>query len=305
MDTPALIDRVRAFNRFYTNRIGLLTRTYLGRPFTVTEARVLHDIGAAGELTATALNRDLGLDPAYLSRLLKKFRGDGLVESRSDPDDGRSQIVVLTAKGRAEYDVLVENSRALARADLSALDADGRERLARALSTVQRAFAGDAWQPRLVIRPHRMGDIGWAIQAQAEGYASEYGWNDKFEALVADVAGKFLTNFNPERERCWIAEIDGERVGSVFLADGGNGVAKLRMLYLTPAGRGLGLGRKLVDEVIGFARATGYGKLTLWTNDCLDAARHIYVKAGFRLVGEEKHAMFGPPCTGQTWDLDL
>lgn len=305
MDTSALVDRVREFNRFYTNRIGLLTRTYLGRPFTVTEARVLHDIGAAGELTATALARDLGLDPAYLSRMLKKFRSDGLVGTRPDPADGRSQILALTPKGRAEYEVLVESARALARADLSGLDAEARTRLAAALATVQRAFAGNGERPRPVIRPHRIGDIGWVIQSQAEGYAREYGWDQRFEGLIAEVAGRFLTDFNPEKEHCWIAEVDGERVGSVFLADGGDGVAKLRLLYLAPAARGLGLGRKLVGEVIAFARAAGYRKITLWTNDCLDAARHIYVKAGFRLVGEEKHAMFGPPCTGQTWDMDL
>jgi Transcriptional regulators len=305
METSALVDRVRAFNRFYTNRIGVLTRTYLGRPFTVTEARVLHDIGAAGELTASALTRELGLDPAYLSRMLKKFRAAGLLTSRPDAADGRSQILALTPAGQAEYEVLVENSRNLARADLAGLDAEGRARLAAALATVTETFSGPRPRGESVIRPHRIGDIGWVIQAQAEGYAREYGWDERFEGLAAEVAGKFLTCFNPEKERCWIAEIDGERVGSVFLADGGDGVAKLRLLYLAPAARGLGLGRRLVDEVIAFARKAGYRKITLWTNDCLDAARHIYVTAGFRLVAEEKHAMFGPPCTGQTWDLDL
>lgn len=305
MDTTALIDRIREFNRFYTNRVGVLARNYLGSPFTVTEARILYETGAAGSLNAAALTRDLGLDPAYLSRLVKKFRAAGLIDAAPDPADKRSQILSLTGKGAAEYRALVDGARTQANADLAGLDEAGRDRLAAALATVTEAFAGGRPRGEPVIRPHRMGDIGWVIQAQAEGYAREYGWNDKFEALVADVAGKFLANFNPERERCWIAEIDGERVGSVFLADGGNGVAKLRMLYLSPAARGLGLGKKLVDEVIGFARATGYGKLTLWTNDCLDAARHIYIKAGFRLVGEETHAMFGPPCTGQTWDLDL
>ncbi|WP_117192577.1 bifunctional helix-turn-helix transcriptional regulator/GNAT family N-acetyltransferase [Rhizobium terrae] len=306
MTDPAFLDTVRAFNRFYTNKLGLLSKSYLETPYTLTEARILYEMGARQRVSATELNRDLGLDPAYLSRLLKKFREAGFIDGEPDPVDGRSQILVVTDKGQAEYEMLGALSRRQLTEELQHVDEAGRENLIGSMQTIRALLdPGQAARAPLVIRPHRIGDMGWLIETQAVAYTREYGWNEKFEGLVAEVAGRFIANFNPERERCWIAERDGRRVGSVVVADGGGDTAKLRLLYLDPAARGLGLGRTLVDQCIKFSTLVGYRKLSLWTNDCLTAALRIYTTAGFRLVSEERHAMFGPECVGQTWELDL
>ena len=305
MTDTATLDAIRGFNRFYTNKLGLLAKGYLDTDYTLTEARILYEIGACKQLSATELNRDLRLDPAYLSRILKKFRDAGLIQSEPDPADRRSQILTVTAKGQTEFETLGELSRRQTATDLEGLDDARRQSLIGAMNTIRTVLDPSVPSGQAIIRPHRIGDIGWVIEAQAKAYAAEYGWNDKFEGLIAEVAGKFLTNSSPERERCWIAERDGQRVGSIFVADGGDGVAKLRLLYLAPEARGLGLGRMLVEECIRFSRTVGYRQLSLWTNDILTAARHIYMRAGFRLVSEEKHAMFGPECKGQTWVLDL
>lgn len=307
MTDPAVLDAVRAFNRFYTNKLGILAKGYLDTDYTLTEARILYEMGARKRVSATELNRDLGLDPAYLSRLLKKFREAGFIDSEPDPDDKRSQILVVTAKGQAEYETLGERSRQQIANDLRGVDAMGHEKLVGSMQAIRTILdpQSAAPSPPVVIRPHRIGDMGWLIEAQAVAYAREYGWNDKFEGLVAEVAGRFIANFNPERERCWIAERDGKRVGSVVVADGGGDTAKLRLLYLDPAARGLGLGRTLVEQCIKFSTLAGYKKLSLWTNDCLTAAIRIYETAGFKLVAEEKHSLFGPECNGQTWELEL
>jgi len=307
MTDPVFLDAIRAFNRFYTNKLGILTKGYLDTSYTLTEARILYEMGARRRVSATELNRDLGLDPAYLSRLLKKFREAGFIDSEPDPADKRSQILTVTEKGQAEYETLGELSRQQIADELANVDEAGREKLIGSMQTIRAILdpQSAAPSPPVVIRPHRIGDMGWLVEAQATAYAREYGWNDKFEGLIAEVAGKFVANFDPERERCWIAERDGKRVGSVLVADGGGDVAKLRLLYLDPAARGLGLGRTLVEQCIKFSTLAGYKKLSLWTNDILSAAVHIYEKAGFRLVSEERHAMFGPECNGQTWELDL
>ena len=300
------IEALRAYNRFYTDRIGVLDRGYLETDHTLAEARVLYELGARGSTTAKALIDDLHLDAAYLSRILKKFRAAGLIDSRPDPADGRSQIVSATAAGRERFEKLGALSRRQLSEMLTHLGTAERAELTAATATIRRLLTADGSdRGPATIRAHRPGDIGWIVQSQAEFYTRACGWNDQFEALVAEVAGKFLANFDAAREHCWIAERHGVRVGSVLVMNGGGDVAKLRLLYVDAGARGIGLGRTLVDETIAFSRAHGYRQLTLWTNDILHAARHIYQTAGFRLVAEEKHSLFGPEENGQTWTLDL
>ena len=302
----ATIDAVRDFNRFYTNFLGVLNKAYLDSPYTLTDVRVLFEVGFRGGVAASALTRDLHLDPAYLSRIVKRFREDGLIETKPDRDDARSQVINVTEKGQAQFQEFVRRSRAQIAGYFDRLAIGEPERIVEAMRTIQDTLGADRTAvPSTIIRPPRPGDIGWIVQSQARFYTEEFGWDHRFEALIAEVAGKFLTNFNPEKDRCWIAERNGLNVGSAMIADGGNGVAKLRLLYVDKTARGLGLGKLLVNECIRFSRDAGYGKLSLWTNDILDAARAIYVNAGFRLVAEEKHRMFGPELNGQTWELDL
>ncbi len=306
MSRGETFEAIRAFNRFYTNKLGVLSKGYLDTDHTLTEARILYEIGASQRISATELNRELGLDPAYLSRILKKFREAGFLGSEPDPLDRRSQILTITAPGKAEYEMLGTRSRAQIARELSGISDADRDRVVTAMATIHGILAAtERSTAPVVIREHRTGDMGWLIEAQSVAYTREYGWNDRFEGLVAEVAGRFIQNFNPDRERCWIAERDGQRIGSVLVADAGENIAKLRVLYVDPAGRGLGLGRTLVEQAIAFAKAAGYAKLSLWTNDVLKAALHIYEATGFTLVAEERHAMFGPECIGQTWELDL
>jgi len=305
MTDIALIESAREFNRFYTNFLGLLNKAYLDTPFTLTDARVLFEIGAHEGVNAGALARDLQLDPAYLSRILKRFREEDFIEATPDPADQRSQILTVTGKGRAQFEELGRRSNAQIAARFDTL-ADGEPQAAvSAMHTIRAILDPQARPSAAIIRPHRAGDIGWIIQSQGRFYAEEYGWDLRFEGLVADVAGKFLANFDPDMEYCWIAERGGINLGSVLITNGGDGIAKLRLLYVDKAARGLGLGRQLVDECIAFSRRKGYKRISLWTNDFLHTARAIYQKAGFRLVSEERHRMFGPEANGQTWVLDL
>ena len=305
MTDIALIESAREFNRFYTNFLGLLNKAYLDTPFTLTDARVLFEIGAHDGVNAGVLARDLQLDPAYLSRILKRFREEHFIEATPDPADQRSQILTVTARGRAQFEELGSRSNAQIAARFDTL-ADGEPQAAIAAMRTIRAILDPQAKPAApVIRPHRAGDIGWIVQSQGRFYAEEYGWDLRFEGLVADVAGKFLASFDPEMEYCWIAERAGINLGSVLITNGGDGIAKLRLLYVDKAARGLGLGRQLVDECIVFSRRKGYRQISLWTNDFLHTARAIYQKAGFRLVSEERHRMFGPEANGQTWVLDL
>lgn len=299
------IDAIRGFNRFYTGHLGLLGRGYLDAGMTLTEARVLYEIGERGELAASDLTRELHLDPAYLSRIIKKFRYAGLIETRADAEDKRSRIISPTAAGMAAFESIGELSRRQLATMMESLGPAQRDELAAAYATLRRLLDPSAAAGPAIIRQHRPGDLGWMVQSQAEFYTSAFGWNDRFEALVAEVAGGFLKNFNPARERCWIAERDGVRVGSVLVADGGEDVAKLRLLYVDEAARGLGLGRTLVEECIAFSRRAGYRQLTLWTNDILHSARAIYQRQGFVLAAENPHTMFGPELNGQTWTLAL
>ncbi|TXI07751.1 MAG: GNAT family N-acetyltransferase [Rhizobium sp.] len=302
----ATIDAVRDFNRFYTNFLGVLNKAYLDSPYTLTDVRVLFEVGFRGGVAASALTRDLHLDPAYLSRIVKRFREDGLIETTPDPSDARSQIIKVTEKGQAQFEEFVRRSRAQIAGYFEKLAIGAPEHVVAAMRAIQDTLGTDeAAAPPAIIRNHRIGDIGWIVQSQGRFYSEEYGWDQRFEGLVAEVAGKFLSNFNPEKDRCWIAERGGLNVGSAMIADGGGDMAKLRLLYVDKAARGLGLGKLLVDECIRFSRDAGYKKLSLWTNDILDTARAIYIKAGFRLTAEERHRMFGPELNGQTWVLDL
>jgi DNA-binding MarR family transcriptional regulator/N-acetylglutamate synthase-like GNAT family acetyltransferase len=300
-----MIETVRRFNRMYTRRIGVLARDYLASPFSLAEARVIFELAQREGATASAIGKDLDLDAGYLSRLLKTFEARGLVERRPNPEDRRQALLSLSPAGREAFKGLDEGSRRQIGAMLDALAPGDRVQLVGAMERIERLLGERPARPTIVLRPHQPGDIGWVIERHGALYAQEYAWDASFEALVAEIGAQFLRTFDPARERCWIAEVDGERVGSIFVVDGGAGVAKLRLLLVEPSARGLGLGKRLVEECIRFARATGYSKLTLWTNDVLVAARGIYERAGFRLVAAEPHHSFGHDLVGQTWELAL
>ncbi|TIN07226.1 MAG: MarR family transcriptional regulator, partial [Mesorhizobium sp.] len=264
------IDAVRAFNRFYTRQIGLLDEGLLKSPFSLTEARVLYELAHRDGLVASDLVRDLGLDPGYVSRLLKKFEERGLVERAATEADARRSSIALTPAGREAFAPLNQDSHDQVRALLDSLAPTDQERLVKAMRTVQ-DLLGDKPQPNVpyILRPLQVGDIGWITHRQGLIYAQDYGWDETYEALVAEILGEFVKNFVPQWERSWIAEREGEVVGSVFVMRKSPKVAKLRLLYVEPSARGLGIGRRLVDECIAFSRAKGYKTLTLWTNDIL------------------------------------
>lgn len=297
------IETIRAFNRFYTNRIGVLDRAYLDTPYTLTEARVIYELAARGTTSASQLTEELSLDPAYLSRLLKTFVGKGFVDARKDPADGRGRLLGLTEKGRAVAADLATRSRQSIATLIEPLTQSERLDLTAALHRATTLLAGAP--AKAVIRPHRPGDMGRVIASQAQSYTETYGWNTEYEALVAEICAQFLRHFDPAREHCWIAEQDGRFVGSIFLVKASETTAKLRLLHVSDAARGQGLGTRLVTECIRFAQDAGYSRLELWTNDILIAARRIYQAAGFVLEREEPHHSFGKDLIGQTWALDL
>ena len=300
------IDAVRAFNRFYTRQIGLLDEGLLKSPFSLTEARVLYELAHREGLVASDLVRDLGLDPGYVSRLLKKFEERGLVERAATEADARRSSIAITQAGREAFAPLNQDSHDQVRALLDRLAPADQERLVKAMRTVQ-DLLGDRPKPKVpyILRPLRVGDIGWITHRQGLLYSQEHGWDETYEALVAEILGEFVKTFDPQWERGWIAEREGEVVGSVFIVRKSPEVAKLRLLYVEPSARGLGIGARLVDECITFSRDKGYKTLTLWTNDILGSARRIYQAAGFKLVDEERHHSFGKDLVGQTWDLEL
>ncbi len=303
---PEAVDAVRSFNRFYTRRIGVLDEHLLKSPFALAEARLLYELAHRNGLSAAELARDLGLDPGYLSRMLGKLQKAGLIARAPVAGDGRRSRIGLTEDGRAAQAPLEEQSNEAVADMLAPLGAHDRARLVAALGTVA-SLLSDAPRtpPALVLRRHQPGDIGWIVHRQGLLYAEEYGWDETYEGLVAEILAAFVRNFDESRERAWIAEMDGKIVGSVFLVRQDDAVAKLRLLYVEPAARGLGLGRRLVDEVIAFARGKGYSTLTLWTNDVLASARRIYEAAGFRLVSQGRQRNFGKDLVSQTWDLTL
>ncbi|MDP3179793.1 MAG: helix-turn-helix domain-containing GNAT family N-acetyltransferase, partial [Spirochaetaceae bacterium] len=292
----------RRFNRFYTHRIGVLDESILGSGFSLAEARILFEIAAARTTVASDLGAALGLDAGYLSRIIAKLAGSGLVSRAKDPGDGRRIVLSLTPDGQRAFAVLDERSRAQAESLLSSMGNEDRERLLAAMGEVRSLVSPDPSARGIcVIREPRPGDLGWVISAHGEIYAREYGWGAPFEALVAGIVANFAASHDSARERAWIAELDGRRVGSVFLVKLDETVAKLRLLLLSPQARGLGLGKKLVDECLAFATAAGYEKVTLWTNSALTAARSIYARAGFELVASEPNPLFGEGSLGETW----
>lgn len=303
----ARIAAVRGFNRFYTQRIGVLRQGLLDSALSLTEGRVLYELASRERPTAAALARDLGLDPGYLSRILRSFQRRGLVDRRPSARDGRERLLSLTADGRDAFNVIDTRSRREIGAMLDGLDARSAQRLAEAMRTIERTLGGPADPPApVVLRPHRPGDVGWVVGRHGALYAEEYGWDGSFESLVARIAADFLERFDPRLECCWIAELDGVRAGSAFVVRGdGEGVAKLRLVLVEPAARGHGIGARLVDECLRFARGAGYRRMGLWTNDVLVAARRIYERAGFVLVREEPHRSFGHDLVGQFWERDL
>jgi DNA-binding MarR family transcriptional regulator/GNAT superfamily N-acetyltransferase len=298
------IGALRRFSRFYTRQLGLLGEALLGSGFSLTESRVLYELAQRDGLTAAVLGQELGLDAGYLSRILKKFATRGLVGRSPAATDARQSILALTAAGRAALAPLEAASRAQVAAMLGPLPPGDVTRLVHAMDTVE-ALLSEAQPAPVILRPHRVGDIGWVVHRQGVIYAREFGWDARFEAAVAEIGAHFLRAFDPARERAWIAERGGAILGAVFLVRQSDTVAKLRMLYVEEEARGLGLGRRLVQECIGFARACGYRTLTLWTNDVLVAARRIYAEAGFTLVAEERHHSFGTDLVGENWELAL
>lgn len=300
------VSAVREFNRFYTGRIGVLDEDYLSSRFSLTEVRVLYELAHRGSATASALSRDLGIDAGYLSRILRGFARRGLLARTAAKDDARKAILRLTARGKATVAPLEERARDQIGALLSGVPAMEQDRLVASMRTIERALRPEPRRmPKVTFRSHRPGDMGWVVERHGALYSQEYGWDESFEALVADIVAKFITHLDPKRERCWIAELDGERVGCVFCVKKSKTVAKLRLLLVEPRARGLGLGSRLVDECIRFARAAGYRDLVLWTNDVLVAARKIYERAGFELVESERHRSFGKDLVGQNWTLRL
>jgi len=305
--SPAHVKALRGFNRFYTSRIGVLD-PYLGSDFSLTEVRVFYELAHRDQPTASELVRDMRLDAGYLSRILRRFESQKWIERVPSPADARQSLLKLTQKGHDVFAPLQQQSRDEAAALLSPLAPADRDKLIGAVAKVQQLLepnAVPAGARTIVLRDPRPGDFGWVVEKHGELYASEWGYNVEFEGLVAGIVSKFIADFDPAWEKCWIAEVDGERVGSVFLVRQSATIAKLRLLILTPEARGLGLGGRLVDECIAFARAKGYRKMVLWTQSHLLAARGIYESRGFTKVKAERNDAFGKRLNSETWELKL
>jgi len=297
---------LRRFNRFYTRQAGLIEPKHLHTDVSLPEARIIYELAQREPCSPTDLSRDLAIDAGQLSRTLQALQRRQLISRKVSSADKRQVEISLSAKGRATFKELDKRSQVFASDTLEQLPAERRARLVAAMSQIEQALATDATtRPTVVLRTHRPGDIGWIVSRNAALYHEEYGWTIEYEALVAEIAGQFIKTFDPARERCWIAEADGRSLGSVMLVNGGNGIAKLRLLIVEPDARGLGVGRALVTECIRTARELGYTSMTLWTQSILVAARGIYKSAGFRLVDEKPHHSFGCDLVGETWEMDL
>ena len=305
------IDNIRAFNRFYTRQIGLLSESLHKSAFSLTEARVLFELDATGAQVVGKLANILDLDPAYLSRILTRFKKAGLITLETDSTDRRVRVAELTDLGRETYRGLQTASRNEVTSLINPLSDAQRDELTSAMMTIQKLLGAEipssetTPQKPVLIRDHRPGDLGWIVQRHGVLYAREYQWDGRFEGLVAEIAANFLAEHDPKREGCWIAEHDGKPVGSIMLVQENDTTSKLRILFVEPDARGLGIGKHLVDHCIAFARQAGYREITLWTNANLHAARKIYQKAGFVLVHEEPHHSFGHDLIGQNWSLTL
>ena len=302
---------VRRFNRFYTKQIGVLRKTYLDSPYSLGEMRVLYELAHRDELTASDIGRALDLDAGYLSRLLRNFQKRGLMSRNTSAKDARQSHLSLTARGRKLFAPMEERSQRQAGAMLDKLDASQQARIVAAMTAIEALLTDESSRqsgekPRYILRDPRAGDFGWIISRHAELYLQEYGWAEPFEGLCAQIVADFVNNFDPKLERCWIAELNGENVGCVMLVkDDEPGVARLRLLLVDQKTRGLGLGARLVDECVRFARNAGYKKITLWTHSVLSAARYVYEKAGFTLTSSEPRRTWGKDVVAEFWDLDL
>jgi DNA-binding MarR family transcriptional regulator/GNAT superfamily N-acetyltransferase len=306
IDLSQRVEAMRRFNRFYTRQIGVLNEKLLRSPFSLAEARVIYELAHYEKTTATELSSELGLDAGYLSRILRSFKKRGLIDKQHSETDGRQSLLWLTEQGQEAFAKLNAASHNEIEAMLTDLSEEEQDRLIEAIHTIERLLgAGPEHKVPYILRPPQPGDMGWVVHRHGVLYAQEYGWDEQFEALVASIVAEFIQRCDPKWERCWIAEKDGENVGSVFLVKKSDTVAKLRLLLVEPKARGLGIGARLVNECVRFGRQVGYQKITLWTNNVLHAARHIYEKTGFRLVHEEPHHSFGHDLIGETWELEL
>jgi DNA-binding MarR family transcriptional regulator/GNAT superfamily N-acetyltransferase len=313
--TQPRIAAVRRFNRFYTRQIGVLRKTYLGSSYSLGEMRVLYEIAQGDKLgdrpTASDVGRALDLDAGYLSRVLRNFEKRGMITRKTSDQDARQSHLALTARGRQTFAPLEQRSQQDVAGMLGKLDAAEQARLVAAMDTIATLLGANSddakadGAPRYILRAPKHGDYGWIVTCHAELYAEEYGWTQPFEGLCAQIVADFVNKHDPKCERCWIAELNGENVGSIMLVKDSDDTARIRLLIVDPKARGLGLGARLVDECVTFARAAGYKKVTLWTHSILTAARHIYEKAGFTLMRSEKHKSWGKPVVSEHWDLAL
>jgi DNA-binding MarR family transcriptional regulator/GNAT superfamily N-acetyltransferase len=305
-DIGGQVSAIRAFNRFYTRKIGVVDGM-ASSPFSLAEARVLYELANRQNPTATDIRKELGLDAGYMSRILGDFERRKLVRREHSKTDERQRFLSLTAKGRKAFSPLDERSNRDVAAMIEAVPPRERRHLIEAVETVRRLL-GDKPEPAktpYLLRIHQPGDMGWIVYRQAILYSEEYGWDGTYEALAAEIVAKFIKSADPKWERAWVAEKDRDRVGAVLVAKESHEIAKLRLLHVEPQARGLGIGSRLVEECIRFARQAGYRKMTLWTQSILHAARHIYKQAGFRIVCEENHHSFGRDLTAETWELNL
>jgi DNA-binding MarR family transcriptional regulator/GNAT superfamily N-acetyltransferase len=305
-DLGSSIEVVRRFNRVFTRRIGVLREGLLHSRYSLSEARILFELAHREDRSASDLSRELGLDPGYLSRILVRLEGQGLIARARSENDGRRRILSLTSAGKDAFAMLDTRSREEVAEMLGGLSERDQRRLVDAMGIIEGILQRDfKFSEPFVLRAHEPGDMGWVVNRHGVLYAREYGWDESFEAVVARIVADFIDGYDPAKERCWIAEMGGERVGCVFIVKESETVAKLRLLLVESEARGLGLGTRLVEECIRFARGRSYEKLTLWTNSVLDAARHIYEEHGFVLVDEEEHHSFGHDLVGQNWELAL
>ncbi|USK50473.1 bifunctional helix-turn-helix transcriptional regulator/GNAT family N-acetyltransferase [Bacillus sp. CMF12] len=302
------INAVRHFNRFMTRQIGALREGLLHSPYSLTESRILFEIATNEDPAASSLAQELGLDAGYLSRILARFEEKGLIKKERSAKDARQRILKLTPEGEKAFSKLNERSYNEIAELLGKLSESEQQQLINAMKTVEGLISKNEslkFSGPYFLRQHEPGDMGWVVHKHGLLYSQEYGWDERFEALVSQIAADFINNYNPKRERCWIAEMNGEIVGSIFVVEGSEDTAKLRLLIVDQKARGLGLGSQLVEECINFSKQAGYKKLVLWTNSVLKEARLIYQKKGFQLVKEEKHHSFGHDLVGETWELLL
>lgn len=301
------IEAMRHFNRFYTKQIGVLNEGLLESLFSLSEARVIYELAHRGTATATELGNELGLDAGYLSRMVRDFERRKLIKKKPSETDARQSVLSLTARGQKEFESLNRLSRNQIEEILNDLLPVAQNRLLAAMKVIEEILGPEPKDEKFsyILRPPQAGDMGWVVQSNGALYAQEYGWDETYEALVAQIVSEFVKHYDAKKERCWIAEKDGENIGSVFLVKKSAQVAKLRLLIVDPKARGLGIGKRLVDECTRFARQAGYKKITLWTNNVLLAARAIYQKAGYKLVKTEKHRSFGHDLVSETWELEL